>query len=236
MELLAQRMERLDWDAHCDSLQRYGFAKLPAILLQNECGEFIKCFEDDSLFRSHIVMSRFRFGEGEYKYFKYPLPAIIQTIRQSTYPYLAVLANSWNQALGVEEQFPNQHKDFIQYCNEKGQHRPTPLLLHYEKGDYNCMHQDIYGSVAFPLQMAIFLSQKGEDYEGGQFVLTEQQPRAQSRAYVIESNRGEAVVFTTRYRPVQGKRGYYRVNMRHGVSMLTRGRRYTLGIIYHDAE
>jgi len=187
-------------------------------------------------FRSHIIMARYRFGRGDYKYFNYPLPETIQQLREATYPHLASVANEWNEALGLPERFPDQHPAFLAQCKKKHQTRPTPLLLHYEAGDFNCLHQDIYGAIAFPLQMTCFLSEPGADYEGGEFVLVEQQPRAQSKPEVIVPSQGECVIFTTRYRPVKGSRGYYRTNIRHGVSRVRRGTRYTLGVIFHDAE
>lgn len=187
-------------------------------------------------FRSHIIMARYRFGRGDYKYFTYPLPETGQQLREASYPHLASVANEWNEVLNVNQQFPESHSAFIAQCKKNGQTRPTPLLLHYEAGDFNCLHQDIYGAIAFPLQMTCFLSEPGNDYEGGEFVLVEQQPRAQSKVEVIAPKRGEIVIFTTRYRPVKGTRGYYRTNIRHGVSPIRRGVRFTLGIIFHDAE
>ncbi len=181
-------------------------------------------------------MSRYRFGRGDYKYFDYPLPAIVQELRERTYSYLVPLANEWNKALGLPEVLPEQHSAFLAACKKKGQSRATPLLLHYEAGDFNCLHQDLYGAIAFPLQLTCFLSQPGTDYEGGEFVLVEQQPRAQSKAEVITATQGQALIFATRYRPVKGARGYYRTNLRHGVSRLERGTRFTLGVIYHDGQ
>lgn len=181
-------------------------------------------------------MSRYRFGRGDYKYFQYPLPPLVQELRESSYPQLACLANEWNEALEIPETFPLEHARFLSLCKQHGQTKATPLLLHYETGDFNCLHQDIYGETAFPLQMTCFLSQPEEDYEGGEFVLVEQQPRAQSKPEVIQPEKGQIVIFTTRYRPVKGSRGYYRTNLRHGVSRVRRGVRFTLGIIYHDGR
>ena len=193
-------------------------------------------YSSESAFRSHIIMARYRFGRGDYKYFDYPLPGIIQDLRQHTYSYLASLANDWNKALGVEETFPEKHSAFLARCKKQGQTRATPLLLHYEADDFNCLHQDLYGAVAFPMQLTCFLSEVGRDYEGGEFVLVEQQPRAQSKAQVIAPAQGDILIFATKYRPVKGSRGYYRTNLRHGVSRVKRGTRFTLGVIFHDAE
>jgi len=181
-------------------------------------------------------MSRYRFGSGDYKYFNYPLPVLVEELREYSYPYLVPVANEWNRALGMVESFPTEHAEFLATCQKQGQNRATPLLLHYQKDDFNCLHQDLYGDVAFPLQMACFLSRPEVDYHGGEFVLVEQQPRAQSKPEVVCPRQGEAVIFATRYRPVKGSRGYYRTNLRHGVSRVTAGVRFTLGVIYHDAE
>jgi hypothetical protein len=201
------------------------------VLTQQECATLAAMYPDDQLFRSHIVMSRYRFGKGDYKYFGYPLPPLIQELREQAYPPLAGLANEWSGT-----SFPPDLMTFLAQCKEHGQTKPTPLLLHYEAGDYNCLHQDLYGELTFPFQMACFLNRPGVDYTGGEFVMVEQQPRAQSRAHVIAPEQGQMVIFTNRYRPVKGTRGYYRVNMRHGVSQVRTGTRYTLGIIFHDAQ
>ena len=187
-------------------------------------------------FRSHIIMARYRFGRGDYKYFDYPLPTLVQELRHHSYAHLAPLANELNRTLGHRDTYPPALSTFLASCRDGGQTRATPLLLHYEAGDFNCLHQDLYGNIAFPLQMTCFLSEPGVDYEGGEFVLVEQQPRAQSKASVIVAKRGQALIFATRYRPVQGSRGYYRTNLRHGVSKVRRGIRFTLGVIYHDAQ
>ncbi|MBI2680952.1 MAG: 2OG-Fe(II) oxygenase [Candidatus Solibacter usitatus] len=221
----------LNWQALRDSLSQQGFAITPPVLTPDQCAALSALYPEDHLFRSHIVMSRYRFGKGDYKYFAYPLPPLIQTLREQAYPPLAQLANEWAGA-----SFPLDLTTFLTQCKERGQTRPTPLLLHYEAGDYNCLHQDLYGELAFPFQMACFLNRPGVDYTGGEFVMVEQQPRAQSRPHVITPEQGQIVIFTTRYRPVKGTRGYYRVNMRHGVSQVRSGTRYTLGIIFHDAE
>jgi uncharacterized protein len=193
-------------------------------------------YGSEKVFRSHIIMSRYRFGRGDYKYFDYPLPEVVQELREHSYPYLAPVANEWNNALKVLDVFPAEHSKFLEICRRKGQKRATPLLLHYEAGDFNCLHQDLYGAVAFPLQLTCFLSQFGIDYEGGEFVLVEQQPRAQSKPQVITAVQGQSLIFATRYRPVKGARGYYRTNLRHGVSCIRSGVRFTLGVIFHDAQ
>jgi hypothetical protein len=188
------------------------------------------------VFRSRIDMARYRFGQGDYKYFANPLPAIVQDLRTAFYPALAKLANSWMEYLGDDQHFPDSLEKFLAVCRKRGQTKPTPLLLHYETGGYNCLHQDLYGDVAFPLQLTCFLSEPGRDYTGGEFLLVEQRPRAQSKGEVITPRQGEIVIFTTRYRPSPGTRGYYRVNIRHGVSRVRSGMRYTLGVIFHDAK
>jgi uncharacterized protein len=233
---IAQRLASLDWTAIRESLQQHGFALTPALLTPSECATLVNLYPSESTFRSHIIMSRYRFGRGDYKYFDYPLPAIVQDLREHSYPYLVPLANEWNQALGLAEVFPERHSSFLETCAKNGQTRATPLLLHYENGDFNSLHQDVYGAVAFPLQLTCFLSQSGIDYEGGEFVIVEQQPRAQSKAEVITAQSGQILIFATRYRPVKGSRGFYRVSLRHGVSRLKSGVRFTLGVIYHDAQ
>jgi len=236
MAKLQTRLAQLDWAALQASLQNYGYALTPALLSAQECGDLAEMYKEDKLFRSHIVMARYRFGRGDYKYFDYPLPQIVQELREDSYPYLVPLANEWGEHLGLRETFPPTHAEFLAICKKKDQTRATPLLLHYGAGDFNCLHQDLYGEVAFPLQMTCFLSQRGADYEGGEFVLTEQQPRAQSKAEVVIGGQGQILIFATRYRPVKGSRGYYRVNLRHGVSRVKRGTRFTLGVIYHDSQ
>jgi len=236
MAKVFERLAGIEWPALYSSLWERGYAIGPAILTADECGALVDMYSSESAFRSHIIMARYRFGRGDYKYFKYPLPAIVQELREHSYPQLAPLANEWNKALGVLEVFPEKHSSFLALCKKRGQVRATPLLLHYEAGDFNCLHQDLYGAVAFPLQLTCFLSRPGVDYEGGEFVLVEQQPRAQSKPEVLIPTQGQIVIFATRYRPVKGTRGYYRVNLRHGVSRVRRGTRFTLGVIYHDAE
>lgn len=229
-------LAKVDWTQVRESLRELGYARTPGLLTQEECTSLVRLYESENKFRSHIVMARYRFGRGDYKYFDYPLPAIVQELREHSYGYLAPIANEWNEALGLEGGFPERHSDFLAICQKQNQVRATPLLLHYEAGDFNCLHQDVYGAVAFPLQMTCFLSQPGADYDGGEFVLVEQQPRAQSRAEVLAPRQGETVIFATRHRPAQGRRGYYRATLRHGVSRVRRGIRFTLGIIYHDGQ
>jgi uncharacterized protein len=236
MTSISERLAGIDWQALHGSLWEQGCAVGPAILTPAECSALIDMYSSESAFRSHIIMARYRFGRGDYKYFNYPLPQIVQQLREHSYPHLAPLANEWNKALGASEIFPQTHSAFLSLCKKRGQSRATPLLLHYEAGDFNCLHQDLYGAVAFPLQLTCFLSRRGVDYDGGEFVLVEQHPRAQSKPEVITPKQGQMVIFATRYRPVKGTRGYYRTNLRHGVSRVRRGTRFTLGVIYHDAE
>jgi hypothetical protein len=233
---IAERLAGLDWSAIRESLWQHGYALTSALLTSSECADLVNLYHTEDAFRSHIIMSRYRFGRGDYKYFDYPLPAIVQQLREHSYPHLIPLANEWNQALGLADVFPERHSSFLDACATNGQTRPTPLLLHYESGDFNCLHQDVYGAIAFPLQLTCFLNQPGVDYEGGEFVIVEQQPRAQSNAEVITAEQGQVLIFATRYRPVKGSRGFYRVSLRHGVSGVKRGVRFTLGVIYHDAQ
>lgn len=236
MTSLQERVRALPWPELRISLSERGYALTPAILSPEECRGLIGLYAESSHFRSHIDMTRYRFGRGDYKYFRYPLPAEVQALRASFYPELAALANEWNLRMGSENRYPDRLEPYLASCHALGQRRPTPLLLHYEAGDYNCLHQDLYGEESFPLQVTLFLSRRGNEYEGGESVLVEQQPRAQSKASVIAAGQGQALIFATRYRPVRGSRGVYRVNLRHGVSEVLSGRRYTLGIIFHDAE
>ena len=234
---IADRINTLDWKAAADSLSQRGYAVTAQILSPEECDSLVATYGDETRFRSRVVMERYRFGVGDYKYFDNPLPEIVASLRTAAYPHLAVVANEWADNLGEKaSRFPAEHAVFLKICHKAGQTKPTPLLLHYEAGGYNCLHQDIYGEVAFPLQMVFLLGQQGRDWEGGEFLLVEQVPRAQSKAEVIHADRGQAIIFTTRHRPVRGTRGYYRVNMKHGVSRVHRGTRYTLGIIFHDAN
>jgi uncharacterized protein len=232
----AQRVAELDWHAISAGLDATGCAVVDGALSESECTSLAESYADEELFRSRVVMSRHGFGRGEYKYFAYPLPAVVATLRDALYPPLAEIANRWNAAMGVDVRYPPAHTKFLERCREAGQTKPTPLLLQYAVDDYNCLHQDLYGEHVFPLQVAFLLSEPGRDFSGGEFVLTEQRPRMQSRAEVVPLGRGDAVIFPVHHRPVQGTRGIYRVNMRHGVSRLRSGRRHTLGIIFHDAR
>jgi hypothetical protein len=233
---IQDRLEELDWKAIEASLWQRGYAKTDPLLTAEDCDALVALYTRDELFRSRIDMKRFRFGEGEYKYFAYPLPPLVQTLRATIYPRLAVIATAWAKALGQPDTFPPNHDEFLTLCRRNGQTKPTPLLLRYGAGDYNCLHQDIYGAVAFPLQLTAFLSRPDRDFSGGEFLLVEQRPRAQSRGEVFTPVQGEIVIFATRHRPVQGSRGYYRVSMRHGVSTVRSGSRFTLGVIFHDAK
>jgi hypothetical protein len=217
-------------------LDAHGCATTGALLTGDECRSLAQCYADDQPFRSRVVMARHGFGRGEYKYFAYPLPSLVAELRAALYPRLAEIANRWNQGLGIDMRYPGEHAAYIARCRNAGQTRPTPLLLQYGAGDYNCLHQDVYGELVFPLQVTVLLSRPGADFQGGEFVLTEQRPRMQSRVEVVPLAEGEAVIFPVRERPVQGKRGVYRVNMRHGVSRIRAGHRHTLGVIFHDAK
>lgn len=230
------RIDALDWPRIITSLHDSGWARTGQVLTAEECDALRELYVNDQLFRSRIVMERYRFGLGEYKYFAYPLPEIVSELRESLYQHLAGVANEWSVKLGGKAQYPGVHREFIRHCHSRGQKHPTPLMLRYERGGYNCLHQDLYGEVYFPLQTVFMLDQPGRDFEGGEFVLVEQRPRAQSAAQVITPQQGEGVIFTTRWRPMQGARGHYRVNIKHGVSPVTAGVRHTLGIVYHDAE
>ena len=230
-----QRVARYDWTALASDLSGYGSAVIEKLLTPDECRAIAALYPHEEHFRSHIQMARHGFGKGEYRYFKYPLPDLIGGLRTALYPRLAPIANDWNARMGADQRYPEKHADFLKLCHEAGQLRPTPLLLQYVPGDYNCLHQDLYGDLAFPLQVAILLSEPGEDFTGGEFVLTEQRPRMQSRAEVVPLSQGDAVAFAVHNRPVRGSKGNYRVNLRHGVSRVRSGRRHTVGIIFHDA-
>src|SRR5215207_2988405 len=231
---VADRIADLDWAALSARMDTDGFVQTPAVYTAGECRELSATF-DEGIFRSTIDMRRYRFGEGAYKYFDHPLPALIDDARRAVYPPLAELANAWAQRLGEPGEYPLDVESFLERCHRAGQERPTPLILRYGAGGHNTLHQDLYGDVAFPLQAVTILDRAGEDFEGGQFVLLEQRPRAQSRAHVIDLQRGAFLLFPTRHRPVQGSRGYYRANMRHGVATVRSGQRTTLGVIFHDA-
>jgi uncharacterized protein len=233
---IAARVDAIDWAQATSELDAQGCAVLKGLLTPEECAALAAKYPDDSHFRSRIVMGRHGFGRGEYKYFSYPLPDLIAELRPVLYQRLTGIANRWNEAMGIDIRYPASHAAFLKRCHEAGQTRPTPLLLQYEAGDFNCLHQDLYGEHVFPLQVAILLSKPGRDFAGGEFVLTEQRPRMQSRAEVVPLTQGDAVAFAVHHRPVQGTRGTYRVNMRHGVSRLRSGHRHTVGVIFHDAK
>jgi uncharacterized protein len=234
---IQERIDAVDWNKARESLSARGYAVTDPILSPKECASIASLYNDGTRFRSHIIMERHRFGVGDYKYFSYPLPDLVSDLRAAAYPHLAKVANEWAKAFGEKKPpFPPDHAAFLKICHKAGQSKPTPLVLHYEAGGYNCLHQDLYGEIAFPLQMVFLLGQQGRDWDGGEFLLVEQQPRAQSKGEVVSANQGQAIIFTTRYRPVKGSRGYYRVNLRHGVSRVHRGTRHTLGIIFHDAK
>lgn len=233
---LAARVDALDWPQITSELDSQGCAVLKGLLTPDQCRATAALYPDDTHFRSRIVMGRHGFGRGEYKYFSYPLPDLIAQLRPALYAHLQGAANRWNEAMAIDIRYPASHAAFLKRCHEATQARPTPLLLQYEAGDYNCLHQDLYGEHVFPLQVAILLSEPGRDFTGGEFVLTEQRPRMQSRAEVVPLAQGDAVAFAVHHRPVQGTRGTYRVNMRHGVSRIRSGQRHTLGVIFHDAK
>jgi hypothetical protein len=226
----------VDWQQVADALDAEGYATLPGLLGAGACRAVAASYADTSLFRKRIVMASHGFGRGEYRYFAYPLPRALQTARETLYARLAPIANRWHERLGLDTRFPDSHAAFLARCHAAGQTRPTPLLLRYAAGDFNCLHQDLYGEHVFPLQVAVLLSRPGEDFTGGEFVLTEQRPRMQSRVAVVPLEQGDAVVFAVNGRPVAGTRGSYRVNLRHGVSRLHGGQRHTLGLIFHDAS
>ena len=229
------RLAATDWDAIGNDLDAQGWALLPGLICDADCDGIAALYVGDAGFRSRVVMARHGFGRGEYRYFAYPLPPIVQALRAQFYPHLAPIANRWHERLGIASRFPPTHQAFLDRCHDAGQRRPTPLLLRYGPNDYNCLHQDLYGEHVFPLQVATLLSQPGTDFAGGEFVLTEQRPRMQTRAAVVPLAKGDAVVFAVNSRPVRGSRGDYRVALRHGVSKVRGGQRHTLGIIFHDA-
>ena len=226
----------IDWESKAQDLDARGWALLPKLITQDQCRQVSALYARDTVFRSRVVMSRHGFGRGEYQYFAYPLPDLVQMLRTNLYPHLVPIANAWHERMGNDVRFPPVHSEFIARCHDAGQTRPTPLLLKYGAGDYNCLHQDLYGEHVFPLQLAVLLSKPTEDFEGGEFVLTEQRPRMQSRVEVVPITQGDAVVFAVNTRPVQGSRRDYRVQLRHGVSTMREGHRHTLGIIFHDAK
>jgi uncharacterized protein len=232
---IASRVKSLDWERVSKDLDAQGCAMIEGLITPEECDALAGLYPVDGIFRSRVVMGQHGFGRGEYKYFSYPLPDIIAGLRAAIYPRLAPIANRWNAAMGIDVRYPEKHADYIARCHDAGQLRPTPLLLQYGADDYNCLHQDLYGEHVFPLQVTILLSEPERDFTGGEFVLTEQRPRMQSRPEVVPLRQGDAVVFAVHHRPVQGTRGVYRVNLRHGVSRVRSGHRHTLGVIFHDA-
>lgn len=232
----ASRVADGDWPALAEALDARGHACVPGLLSADECRALAALYAEPAHFRSRVVMARHGYGRGEYRYFAYPLPPLVATLRETLYPPLAEIANRWHAAMNLATRFPATHAEFLARCHAAGQCRPTPLLLQYGADDYNCLHQDLYGEHVFPLQLAVLLSRPDADFAGGEFVLTEQRPRMQSRVEVVPLAQGDAVIFAVHQRPVQGSRGSYRVNMRHGVSRLTRGQRHTLGVIFHDAS
>ena len=232
---LAARVSALDWGTLTASLEARGYVHVQGLLAGEECWQLAELYDDERHFRKRVVMARHGFGRGEYQYFAYPLPPSVAELRAAFYPHLAPVANRWSEQLRTATRYPERHAEFLARCHAAGQTQPTPLLLHYGADDYNCLHQDLYGEHFFPLQATLLLSQPGKDFRGGEFVLTEQRPRMQSRAEVVPLALGDAVIFAVRHRPVHGARGFYRVNVRHGISRVASGRRRTLGIIFHDA-
>jgi hypothetical protein len=233
---IVSRIDTIDWTEATSDLDAQGCAVLKGLLSPEECDALTSLYPDDKNFRSRVVMGRHGFGRGEYKYFAYPLPGLIAELRPLFYARLRDVANRWNEAMGIDIRYPEGHQAFLKRCHAADQTRPTPLLLQYGADDYNCLHQDLYGEHVFPLQVAILLSEPGRDFTGGEFVLTEQRPRMQSRPEVVPLKQGDAVAFAVHHRPVQGTRGFYRVNLRHGVSRIRSGHRHTLGVIFHDAK
>lgn len=233
---LAARLASIDWDSVAADLDAAGHAVVPALLSPRECADHAALYDREDLFRKRVVMSRHGYGRGEYRYFAYPLPGSVAALRSGLYPALAAVANRWNEALRIDVRYPARHAAYLERCRRAGQTRPTPLMLRYGEGDYNRLHQDLYGELVFPIQATILLSAPGRDFEGGEFVLTEQRPRMQSRAEVVPLGRGDGVLFPVRHRPMRGARGFHRANLRHGVSQVRAGRRFALGVIFHDAR
>jgi hypothetical protein len=233
---VAERVAAIRWDRVCDELDAQGNAVIEQLLSRSECDAVAALYADDARFRSRVVMARHGFGRGEYRYFAYPLPALVDELRKAFYPQLVAIANRWHEAMGLDVRFPRRHAEYIERCHAAGQSRPTPLLLQYGPGDYNCLHQDLYGEHVFPLQLVVLLSEPQRDFSGGEFVMTEQRPRMQSRPMVLPLRQGDAALIAVHQRPVQGTRGAYRVNLRHGVSRVRSGKRHALGIIFHDAS
>ena len=234
MKTIQEQIAAIDWQSVTGKMNENGFALVSQLLSNEQCEELISNYNKPGLYRKTITMERYRFGLGEYKYFNYPLPGLIQTIRSEVYPRLATVANSWMNALNIEKQFPANFDELQTLCHSNEQTKPTVLILKYGKGGHNTLHQDLYGDIFFPMQLVLFLNEPGEDYTGGEFVLTQQTPRAQSKAMVLRPKKGDMLLFTTNFRPIKGSKGYYRVNMKHGVSEVHEGQRHTLGIIFHD--
>ncbi len=235
MQTIAQKLEEINWPEIIEQLTKKGYANIGSLLTDNQCDSLIEQYSDQLLFRKTIVMERYRFGLGEYKYFKYPLPNLIQEIREYCYGKLATMANKWMEVLKLNLQYPESHDKFLMLCQSEKQIKPTVLMLKYGAGGFNTLHQDLFGNVFFPFQMVLFLNKPEQDYVGGEFVMTEQVPRAQSKALVLKPKKGDALIFTTNFRPIKGTKGYYRAAMRHGVAEIISGNRHTLGIIFHDA-
>lgn len=233
---IKERIDNLNWTDISAGMDNRGYALVKNVLTADECNDLSAMYTDEQLYRKTITMERYHYGLGEYKYFKYPLPGLVQQLRENVYPKLAPIANNWMQFLNKEQRFPNTLNELLQHCHEQEQVRPTPLILQYTKGGYNAMHQDLYGEVFFPMQLVFILDEPGADYEGGEFILIEQKPRAQSRAMVLKPAKGDMLLFTTSYRPAKGIKGYHRVSMKHGISEITAGKRRSLGIIFHDAK
>jgi hypothetical protein len=235
MENMTQLLKALDWTSISENMNNTGYALLPSILTDEQCNDLVKDYANPALYRKTITMERYRFGLGEYKYFRYPLPELIQTIRTTIYPPLSNIANGWMKALHIENNFPGTLDELHTLCKTRQQILPTVLILKYGQGGHNTLHQDLYGDIFFPIQLVLFLNEPGVDYSGGEFVLVQQTPRAQSKAIVLQPRKGDMLLFTTNFRPAKGTKGYYRVNMKHGVSEVREGQRHTLGIIFHDA-
>jgi hypothetical protein len=235
MENIKTKILNIDWQAITEDMNDKGYAIVPNLLSNNQCNEIIDNYKNLNAYRKTVVMERYRFGLGEYKYFNYPLPNLIQNIRENIYPKLAPIANSWMKVLNIDTIFPETHQELLEQCNANNQLKATVLILKYGKGGHNTLHQDLYGDVYFPIQTVLFLNEPDQEFTGGEFVLTQQIPRAQSKAIVLKPKKGDMLIFTTNFRPVKGSKGYYRVNMKHGVSEIHSGERHTLGIIFHDA-
>jgi Uncharacterized protein conserved in bacteria len=235
MKDIQTKIESANWPRIAEDMHERGYAIIPGLLSNQQCSDLKKGYDDPVFYRKTVVMERYRFGSGEYKYFDYPLPVIVQTIRETIYPILAPIANDWMQVLKIDRKFPGTLPALLELSHQHNQIKPTPLILKYGQGGYNTLHQDLYGEIWFPLQTVLFLSDPDSDYTGGDFILLQQTPRAQSRALVLKPGKGDLLIFTTQFRPLKGSKGYYRANMKHGVSEVHSGERYTLGVIFHDA-